>query len=150
MTLMAYAKLSDQVAQLDNPQKADTFVKLFRAAAREGTFDAVQVGERFTLPKEYKPRKEDGRAQRDVKDMVFERTPAFDAWFEDVQPQLVGRTRQPKVKVSLESIQSGKVDFKALAEETRAKMTASFAKGQALGNSRAKSKAKPKRASKAK
>ena len=150
MALMAYAKLSDQVAQLDNPQKADSFVKLFRTAAREGAFDAVQVEGRFTLPKEYKPRKEGGREQRDVKEMVFERTPAFDAWFEGVQQQLVGRARQPKVTVSLESIERGEVDFKALAEETRAKMTASFAKGQALGNSRAKPKAKPKRASKAK
>ena len=49
---MTYQKLSEQIEQLSDPQRSDTFVKLFRAAVREGTFEAADVPGRFQLPKE--------------------------------------------------------------------------------------------------
>ena len=59
---------------------------------------------------------------------------------ENINRELSPARSGGKVKVSVESIEAGLVDFKALAAETRKKMGASFTKGQALGNSRAGAK----------
>ena len=140
---MAYRKLSDQVKELSNGQRSDAFVKLFRAAVREGRFDATYIPERFSLPKEYVRRGSDDTYARDSKDMVFEVTPQFEHWFENVNKDLEGgRRAAAKIKPSLEAFESGALDFKTSAEETRRKMDASFKKGQSLGQSRSKSRAK--------
>lgn len=141
---MAFRKLSDQVQNLSNPQRSDTFVKLFRAAVREGRFDAAYIPERFELPKQYARRGSEERYSKDSKDMVFEVTPEFEHWFENIDKDLTGNRRTTRVKPSLEAFESGDLDFRALAEETRRKMDASYKKGQNLGQSRAKGR-KPAR-----
>lgn len=146
---MPYARLSEQVQKLTNPQRSDAFVKQFRNAVREGEIEATDLPERFTLPKEFKKRGSDETSRKDMKDMLFDVTPAFDEWFEGVDQELAAAPTRgsAKPKVTAENIESGAVDFKALAEETRRKMQASFEKGQTLGNSRkaGATKTKPKR-----
>ncbi len=134
---MAFRKLSEQVQNLSNPQRSDAFVKLFRAAVREGRFDAAYIPERFELPKQYSRRGSEERYAKDSKDMVFEQTPEFEHWFENVNRDLSGGRRAARVKPSLDAFERGELDFKALADETRRKMDASFKKGQNLGQSRA-------------
>ncbi|WP_027481170.1 hypothetical protein [Deinococcus pimensis] len=141
---MAFRKLSEQVQNLSNPQRSDAFVKLFRAAVREGRFDAAYIPERFELPKQYSRRGSEERYSKDSKDMVFEVTPAFEHWFENVDRDLGGSRRASRVKPSIDAFERGELDFKALAEETRRKMDASFKKGQNLGQSRAKGRSKKK------
>ena len=140
---MAYEKLSAQVEQLTNPKRSDAFVKQFRNAVREGKIEAADLPERFELPKEYRRRGADGTYSRTMKDMVVDVTPAYKKWFDGVNEELSQNTRRASApKASLESVESGDVDFAAMVEETRKKMQASFAKGQSLGNSR-KTAAKP-------
>ncbi|WP_034386072.1 hypothetical protein [Deinococcus sp. YIM 77859] len=136
---MPYKKLSEQVQELSNPQRSDAFVKQFREAVREGKFDAINLPERFTLPKQFSRRGAEGKYQRDTKDMLFEVTPAFEAWFEQTNQELAAQRRPSALKPTVENIEAGLVDFRALAEETRRKMQASYEKGQALGRSRARS-----------
>ena len=138
---MAYRKLSEQVVQLSNPQRSDTFIRLFRNAVREGEFDGTYVPERFTLPKSFTRRGGGASYNREAKEMIFEVTPAFDKWFDDTNRDLAASRRGGRVKVSVEAIESGLVDFKGMAAETRKKMQASFTKGQSLGKSRTKGKA---------
>ncbi|AFZ67468.1 hypothetical protein [Deinococcus peraridilitoris] len=145
---MALRKLSDQVQQLSNPQRSDAFVKMFRSAVREGRFDAAYVPERFTLPKQYARRGGDDRYSKDSKEMIFEVTPAFEHWFDSINQDLSSGRRAARVKPSLEAFESGELDFKALAEETRRKMDASYKKGQSLGKSRSKARPKKKTAAK--
>lgn len=140
---MAYEKLSAQVEQLTNPQRSDAFVKQFRNAVREGKIEAADLPERFELPKEYRRRGADETYSRSMKDMVVDVTPAYKKWFDGVNEELSTVTRRTAApKASLESVESGDVDFAAMVEETRRKMQASFAKGQTLGNAR-KAAAKP-------
>ena len=135
---MTYKKLSEQIHELSNPQRSDAFVKQFREAVREGKFDAMYMPERFTLPKEFNRRGAEGTYQRDTKEMLFEVTPAFEKWFEKTNEELSAPTRGAgRPKATVENVEAGLVDFKALAEETRKKMQASYEKGQALGKSRA-------------
>ncbi|MBB6098909.1 hypothetical protein HNR42_002344 [Deinobacterium chartae] len=136
---MTYRKLSEQVNLLENTQRSDIFIRLFRSAVREGQFDAVYLPERFELPKVYARRGEQGgHYSKDSKDMVFEVTPAFEEWFENVNRELSQHRRRSRVKPSLEAYSEGLIDFKAAAEETRRKMLASQEKGQKLGKSRSK------------
>ncbi|EYB68962.1 hypothetical protein DEIPH_ctg012orf0021 [Deinococcus phoenicis] len=135
---MAYRKLSEQIHELGNPQRSDAFVKMFREAVREGKFDATYLPERFTMPKAFSRRGAEGTYQRDAKEMLFEVTPAFEKWFEQTNAELATSRRTGTPKPTAENIEAGLVDFKALAEETRKKMQASYEKGQALGKSRAR------------
>lgn len=138
---MAYKKLSEQVQELSNPQRSDAFVRLFREAVRRGDFEAAELPERFTMPKNFTRRGAEGTYQRETREMLFESTPEFEAWFQQTDEELntARRGRGPgRKKASLEAIESGEVDFKTLAAETRQKMQASFAKGQTLGQSRAR------------
>lgn len=137
---MTYRKLSEQVNQLTNPQRSDTFVKMFRSAVREGKFDGTYMPERFTLPKSFSRRGGGAAYNRDAKEMLFELTPAFDKWFEQTNRELAASRKGGKIKPSVEAIEAGLVDFKAMAKETRQRMLASFKKGQSLGKSRAKPK----------
>ena len=73
-------------------------------------------------------------------------SPEFDAWFDEVNRGLAATRVGGKIKTSVESINSGLVDFKALAAETRQRMQASYDKGQQLGSSRAGHKTVPKKA----
>jgi len=134
---MPYITLSDQIKKLHNPQRSDAFVKQLRVSVREGDIDAANLPGRFELPKQFAKRGGDTTYFRMIKDMVIDATPAFEAWFENINRELSPARSGGKVKVSAESIEAGLVDFKALAAETRKKMSASFSKGQALGNSRA-------------
>lgn len=136
---MAYTKLSEQVQQLSNPQRSDRFVKLFREAVRAGTISAIPLPERFALPKQFRQRGTEGHYQKDAKEMLFEPTPEFEAWFEHTN-QALAMTRARSIKPSVEAIETGLLDFKALAEATRLKMQASFDKGQALGQRRSKTR----------
>lgn len=138
---MAYKKLSEQLQELDNPQRSDAFVKAFREAVREGKIEATYLPERFTLPKQFSRRGAEGTYQRDSREMLFEVTPAFEKWFDQTNAELTAtaRSRGGQPKATAENIEAGLVDFKALAEETRKKMQASFEKGQALGKSRSQS-----------
>lgn len=135
---MAYKKLSEQIHDLSNPQRSDAFVKLFREAVRQGKFEAAYMPERFTMPKEFSRRGAEGTYQRDAKEMLFEVTPEFEEWFDQTNRDLAATRRSGTVKPSLEAVEAGLVDFKAMAEETRRKMQASYEKGQALGKSRAR------------
>jgi hypothetical protein len=136
---MAYRKLSEQLQQLSDPQRSDAFIRSFREAVREGKFDAAALPERFTMPKEFKRRGAEGSYQREAKEMLFEVTPEFEQWFDQTNSDLIVKRRSGsgKIRPTVEAIEAGQVDFKALAAETRQKMQASFQKGQALGKSRA-------------
>ncbi|WP_027460604.1 hypothetical protein [Deinococcus murrayi] len=133
---MTYKKLSEQVQELSNPQRSDAFVKQFREAVRVGKFDATFLTERFTMPKTFARRGGGGSYQRDTRDMLFEVTPDFEAWFQETNAALASTRPTGKVKPTAENIAAGLVDFKALAEETRRKMQANYEKGQNLGKSR--------------
>lgn len=137
---MTYIKLSEQLQHLTNPQRSDAFVKLFRDAVRVGTFDAIRLPERFTLPKQFRRRGTEGQYQREVREMLFEPTPAFQAWFEATNQALAPARTGGRVKPTVEAIEAGLLDFKAMAAETRKKMEASHAKGQALGKGRSRSR----------
>ncbi|WP_412030562.1 hypothetical protein [Deinococcus yunweiensis] len=145
---MEYQKLSEQVQKLSNAQRSDAFVKLFRDAVRDGQFEAAYLPERFTLPKQYSRRGSEDTYQKDTKEMLFDVTPAFETWFEQTNRELAATRKGSTIKPTLENIESGLVDFKAMAAETRQKMQASYTKGQALGKSR--SKAPPKKTVKSK
>ena len=134
---MPYITLSDQIKKLHNPQRSDAFVKQLRVSVREGDIDAAHLQGRFELPKQFAKRGGNTTYTRAVRDMIIDATPAFEAWFENINRELSPARSGGEVKVSAESIEAGLVDFKSLAAETRKKMSASFSKGQALGKSRA-------------
>lgn len=125
--------------ELEHPQQSERFVKMFRNAVREGEIDAIELKQRFTLPKQYKRRGGEGSYERQTRDMVFEETPRSEKWIRQAKDDL-GRlnTRggRSKVVLSLEAVESGEVDFKALVEETRRNMESKYNRGQQLGNSR--------------
>ncbi|GGS00903.1 hypothetical protein [Deinococcus sedimenti] len=135
---MAYKKLSEQVLELSNPQRSDTFVKMFQEAVRSGKIDGAYLPERFTMPKQFTRRGSTDTYQRDTREMIFDHTPDFDAWFEETNRDLAAARRGGNIKPSMEAVESGLVDFQTMVEETRRKMQASFEKGQALGKGRAK------------
>ncbi len=139
---MTYKKLSEQVHELSNPQRSDTFVKMFRDAVRDGKFEAAYMPERFTMPTQFTRRGSEGTYQRDTKEMLFETTPKFDKWFDEVNRELAAARKGGTIKPSVEAIEAGLVDFKQMAAETRKKMQASYEKGQALGQTRSKNKRK--------
>ncbi len=141
---MPYITLSDQIKKLHNPQRSDAFVKQLRHAVREGDVDAMDISGRFELPKKFAKRGSDETYTRQVRDMIIDGTPEFEAWFAKVNKELSASRANGRIKVSLESIEAGLVDFKTLAAETRKKMGASFSKGQSLGKSRVGAKAKAK------
>ena len=122
---------------MHNPQRSDAFVKQLRSAVREGDVMAADLPKRFELPKQYAKRGAGATYTRSVKDMVIDATPKFEDWFEKVNKELSAARSNGKVKVTVEAIESGLVDFKTLAAETRRKIDASFSKGQMLGKSRA-------------
>ncbi|MFB9990517.1 hypothetical protein ACFFLM_00750 [Deinococcus oregonensis] len=146
---MAYSKLSEQMHRLSNPQRSDAFVKLFRSAVREGKFDAIEVsGGRFQLPKQFKRQGQTGEHYaKGVGEMLFEATPAYEAWLIETDARLSRRrTRGSTVRVSLEAIESGTVDFQTLAAATRQRMETNFLKGQTLGKrEQAKPKGRPRK-----
>ena len=136
---MTYKRLSEQVQELTNAQRSDTFVRQFREAVRQGELKAIYLpGERFTLPKQYTRRGKSGTYQKDTKEMLFEHTPEFEAWFDGVNRELAVSRKGSSIKPTLETVEAGLVDFEALARETQEEMQASFEKGQALGKTRAK------------
>ncbi|MDV6376171.1 hypothetical protein [Deinococcus arenicola] len=137
---MAYKKLSEQVHELSNPQRSDTFIKMFRDAVRDGKFEATYMPERFTMPKQFTRRGSEGTYQRDTKEMLFDMTPKFEKWFDDVNRELAAARKGGTIKPTVEAIEAGLVDFKKMAAETRKKMQASYQKGQALGQTRSKNK----------
>lgn len=139
---MPYKKLSEQMQELSNPQRSDAFLKRFKDAVREGEIDAMDLRERFTLPKQYARRGKEETYFRDTRDMLFDDTAAFRKWFEQTDKELAAVRRQARPKPSLEAVESGDVDFKAMVEETRRKMQASYEKGRTLGQTRSKTRKK--------
>ncbi|UQN06286.1 hypothetical protein [Deinococcus sp. QL22] len=145
---MSYIKLSVQIQKLSEPQRSDMFVKQFRSAVREGKFDALELPDgKFELPKQFTRRGTGGeKYSKTAKDMLFEATPEFEAWFAATNTQLLdGRKGTRAPVVSVENIESGAVDFKALAAATRQSMESKYQRGQTLGQSRKKSKSKGQR-----
>ncbi|GGR30214.1 hypothetical protein [Deinococcus ruber] len=142
---MPYIKLSQQIEKLHNPQRSDAFVKQLRAAVREGELDAGELPERFALPKSFSKRGGGESYSRSVRDMVIDVTPEFEAWFERINRELTPARTGGKIQMTVENIEAGLIDFKTLAAQTRQKMTASYTKGQQLGNGRAKAKAPAKK-----
>ncbi|MDR6220937.1 hypothetical protein J2Y00_004568 [Deinococcus soli (ex Cha et al. 2016)] len=49
--IVAYVKLREQVHELSNSQRSDTFIKLLQEAVRSGRIDGIYLAERFTMPK---------------------------------------------------------------------------------------------------
>lgn len=137
---MTYKKLSEQVHELSNPQRSDTFVKMFRDAVRDGKFEATYMPERFTMPKQFTRRGSEGTYQRETKEMLFDFTPKFEKWFDETNRELAAARKGGAIKPTVEAIEAGLVDFKKMAAETRKKMQASYQKGQALGQTRSKTK----------
>lgn len=138
MTVVPYTTLSEEVKKLSNPQRSDAFVRQVREAIRTGEIAAAQVPGRFTLPKTYRRRGSDETGTREARELVIEHTPEYEAWFERVNEEMMAAPRRSaRVKPTVENIESGAVDFRALAEETRRKMQAAYDKGQQLGQSRA-------------
>ncbi|RTR25524.1 hypothetical protein [Deinococcus radiophilus] len=136
---MSYKRLSEQVKELTNAQRSDTFVRNFREAVRTGQFKAIYLpGERFTMPKEYSRRGQTGSYQKDTKEMLFDYTPEFAEWFEEQNRELAVSRKGGSIKATQETVEAGLVDFEQLAQQTQEKMQASFEKGQALGKSRTK------------
>lgn len=139
---MEYRRLSEQVDRLTNPQKSDAFVKQFRNAVRDGIFDATDAPGRFELPKRYSRRGGDQTYTRNSREMILAVTPEFEAWFAAVDAELARQGRRNHPVPTAEAFESGELDFTAAVGETRRKMQARFEKGQKLGNSRSKSKAR--------
>lgn len=138
---MELKKLSEQVKDLANPQRSDTFIKKFRDAVLKGTIKAAYIpGERFTMPKQFTRRGTNESYTKDSRDMVFEYTPEFEQWFEETNRELAVSRKGGSIKPSIENIEAGLVDFEKMAAETRAKMKANVEKGRALGKSRGKKK----------
>ena len=135
---MAYKKLSEQVMELSNPQRSDTFVKMFQEAVRQGQFNGAYLPERFTMPKQFNRRGSTETYQRDTREMLFDETPEFTEWFEGVNRELAAARKGGTVKPSVEAIESGLINFDDMVAETRRKMQASYETGQALGKGRAK------------
>lgn len=150
MAVMPYTTLSEQVRRLSNPQRSDAFVRRFREAVRTGELEAAQGGPRFTLPKTFRRRGSGETATREAREMVIDLTPEYEAWFTRVDAELAAApSRSARPKPTVENIEAGVVDFKALAAETRRKMQAAFDKGQQLGRSRGQARAKPTRRTRA-
>lgn len=138
---MPYTTLSEQIKHLTAPQRSDTFVKRFREAVRTGELEAAQLPVRFTLPKAYRRRGSDEPGTRQAREMIFELTPEYQAWFERVNADLAAApARGARAELTVENIEAGVLDFKALADETRRKIQARYEKGQKLGQGRAGAK----------
>jgi hypothetical protein len=133
---MTYIKLSEQLRHLTHPQRSDAFVKRFRDAVRMGTFDAITLPERFILPKQFRRQGTSEQYQRNSREMLFEPTPVFQAWFEETNQALAPAQTRRQVKPTVEAIQAGVFDFQAMVAETRRKLEASHSKGQTLGRRR--------------
>lgn len=140
---MVYRKLSELVTELNNPQQSEIFVKLFKAAVREGKIDAMDLAERFTMPKVYNRRGAEGTYQRDTRDMLYDNDAKAEAWVQatlETLSKAKTSARMPKVKIGKEAVESGAIDFQAAVEETRRKMQAKYEKGHQLGISRSRKK----------
>ncbi|GGJ29121.1 hypothetical protein [Deinococcus roseus] len=135
---MKLQKLSEAVQGLNNAQRSDQFVRQFRNAVRDEIFDAAEIEGRFELPKEYSRRSSGDTYKRQAKEMIFELTPAYEKWYEEVTQELNTSKRQKRIKPTLEAYASGSLDFKTAAAATREKMKASEQKGKKLGSSRKK------------
>lgn len=142
-----YKRLSDQVGELVNPQRSDTFVRSFKEEVRQGHVKALYLpGERFTLPKEYRHRGGDDVYQKETREMLFEVTPEFEEWFEEENKRLSTARQGGQIKITEETIAGGLIDFDALAQQTQEKLNATFKRGQELGKSRKISRNKKKAA----
>lgn len=143
--VMAYKKLSEVVMELQHPQQSDKFVKMFRDAVREGEIDAMDLTERFSLPKQYQRRGKKETYNRQMRDMLFLETAKSKKWIDSASEslaQIATRGGRTKVKPSLESVESGAIDFAAMVEKTRSSLQAKHDRGQKLGNMRKSSKKK--------
>ncbi len=136
---MNYKRLSEQVNELANPQRSDTFVRAFREGVRQGDFRAIYLtGERFMMPKVYSRRGGGDSYQKDTREMLFEYTPEFEEWFNNINKELAVARRGGSLKATVENIEAGLVDFEELAKQTQKKMQASHDKGRQLGQSHSK------------
>lgn len=95
-------KLSTELDELGLPQQADKFVKMARAAVKEGLIDAAYTGQRFDLPKQYRFKKKADsvskkkRATDEEQEVYTRRTPEmvilkdekYMRWFQETKQKL--------------------------------------------------------------
>lgn len=149
---MTYRKLSELVLDVQDSQKTELFVRLFRNAVREGLIEAAELpGQRFVLPQLKRIRGSDGQTRQvEAREMVVKVTPALEGWMTQTLAEIesMGAGRRVRVKPSIEAIKEGAVDFEELARATRARMQNRFERGRQLGESRGKKTASKGRARK--
>lgn len=114
--------------------RSDTFVKEFKDAIREGQFKAaVYKGKRFTLPKKFTRRHEEGTFTKDSRDYMIQNSEEFHEWFNEINSRLLVSREGGKIPLTAEAINAGLIDFDELADETRQKLKRSHEKGRNLG-----------------
>lgn len=142
---MTIVKLSDEVKRLRAPQQSDRFVKMLRAKVQAEELEAVYNGEFFVLPKQFTDLKRTEARQKRAKNMLIRKTPAYEAWFEEVdadlaEVRLVGRS-QPKVTV--ENFVNGTLSWDEHVAATRQEIKAKTERGANLGQKRRKAASAP-------
>lgn len=142
---MDIVRLSDEVKRLRAPQQSDRFVKMLRNKVLAEELEAVYNGETFVLPKQFTDLKRTESRQKRAKDMLIRKTPAYEAWFEEVDADLaevrvVGRS-QPKL--TLENFTNGTLSWEEHVAATRQEIKAKTERGAALGQKRRKSSRVP-------
>lgn len=137
---MTIVKLSDEVKRLRAPQQSDRFVKMLRNKVLAKELEAIYNGETFVLPKEFTDLSRTESKQRRAKDMLIRKTPAYEAWFQEVdadlaEVRLVGRA-QPKI--TPENFMNGNLSWDEHVEATRREIKAKVERGASLGQRRRK------------
>lgn len=126
---MLYVTLSELLTRLHDPQCSDTFLSLLRAQVKDRRVLAANLPGRCDVPQTH-TRKTGETYTRTVRDMVIDGTPAFEAWFKDVNTALhpahrpPPRPRRPNTVLSPETAEAGLVNFGWRVAKTRRTLTA--------------------------
>lgn len=127
---MTYKTLDLVLNDLNNKGRSAGFVKLLRSAVRQGQVDAAYLPGRVEVPA---TTRSNSAAPQTARNMIIKITPAFDAWFTEVNAALTGPPRKPVV--TLEAFESGELDFAQYVLETRLLLNSKYERGQQLGRS---------------
>ncbi|MDR6218281.1 hypothetical protein [Deinococcus soli (ex Cha et al. 2016)] len=127
---MPYQTLDLVLNNLNDKGRSAKFMKLLHSAVREGRVDAAYLPGRVEIPA---TTRSNSAAPRTSRNMIIEITPAFDAWFAEVNAELTGPERKPAV--TLEAFESGELSFEQYVQETRRLLNSKYERGQQLGRS---------------
>lgn len=127
---MTYKTLDLVLNDLNNTSRSAGFMKMLNTAVREGRVDAAYLPGRVEVPA---TTRSNSAAPRTARNMIIKITPAFDAWFTEVNAALTGPARKPAV--TLEAFESGELDFAQYVQETRLLLNSKYERGQQLGRS---------------